>query len=668
MNERPARERITDGRRRAVILDVRPSVDGGRYAIKRVVGDLLAAEADILADGHDVLRGMLCFRHESEGEFREVPLEPAGSDLFRATFELTSLGRYFFTVVAWVDAFATWRHGLGRKMAVGVDVSLELREGAALAAAAAGRAAGTEDAARLEEMAVVLAANGSVAERAAAALRPAALAAAERHPDRSLATRHGHPLEVVVERPLSRCSAWYEMFPRSTGAPGTHGTLRDAMQRLDYVAELGFDIVYLPPIHPIGRAFRKGPDNAPIASPTDPGSPWAIGGPEGGHDAVHPELGTLADFDAFIEAARSRRLEVALDVAFQASPDHPWVTEKPQWFRQRPDGSIQYAENPPKKYQDVYPFDFESNDWRALWDALAGIFIFWAEHGVRCFRVDNPHTKPLPFWEWCISTVKQRFPDAIFLAEAFTRPKLTHALAKVGFSQSYTYFTWRTTKPELTEYLEELTQTELVEFFQPNFWPTTPDILPEHLQYGPRAAFTSRAVLAATLSSNYGIYGPAYELMERIPRAGAEELAQNEKYEIRDWDLTRADSLRPVLTRLNHIRRAHAALHTNRSLRFHPTDNDLVICYSKRTEDRSDVVLVVVNLDPHHTHAAWLTLDLEELGIEADRTFQVSDLLGDARYTWRGPRNYVELTPDAVAHVMALRRFHRSENQFEYYL
>ncbi|HVV88036.1 MAG TPA: alpha-1,4-glucan--maltose-1-phosphate maltosyltransferase, partial [Kofleriaceae bacterium] len=507
------------------------------------------------------------------------------------------------------------------------------------------------------------------AARIAAATDPALAALMTRLSDRSLAVRYRHELEIVVERPLARCAAWYELFPRSLGPAGRHGTFRDVEAHLDHVAGMGFDILYFPPIHPIGRAFRKGPDNAPAAGPDDPGSPWAIGGPEGGHTAVHPELGTLADFDHLVAAARGKGLELALDIAFQASPDHPWVKAHPSWFRARPDGTIQYAENPPKKYQDVYPFDFESRDWQALWTALRDVFLFWCEHGVRCFRVDNPHTKPIPFWAWCLREVQARYPDTLFLSEAFTRPKVAYALAKAGFSQGYTYFTWRTTKPDLTRYFEELTRTELVDCFRPNLWPTTPDIFPEHLAHGGPAAFMARLVLAATLSSLYGVYGPSYELMEREPRPGSEELARNEKYQLRTWDLDRPDSLRHLMTRLNGIRRSHPALHDNRSLRFHRTDHDLVVAYSKRTDDGADVILTVVNLDPHHTHGAWLDLDLAELGLDADQSFQVHDLIGDARYLWRGARNYVELAPAMMpAQVFQLHRFVRSENQFEYFL
>jgi starch synthase (maltosyl-transferring) len=482
----------------------------------------------------------------------------------------------------------------------------------------------------------------------------------QRHPDKTHAARY-RELEILVERPLAAASAWYELFPRSFGG------LRESEKVLAYVAELGFDIVYLPPIHPIGRAYRKGPDNAPVAGANDPGSPWAIGGPEGGHTSVHPQLGTLADFDHFVGAARARGLEVALDIAFQCSPDHPWVSQHPTWFKLRPDGSIQYAENPPKKYQDVYPFDFESADAASLWAALRDVFVFWCERGVRAFRVDNPHTKPIPFWEWCLREVQARFPDAIFLAEAFTRPHLMYALAKAGFSQGYTYFTWRTTRREFETYLRELVAPPVVDFYRPNFWPTTPDIFPEHLVHGGRAAFVQRLVLAATLGANYGIYGPAFELMEHEPRPGVEELARNEKYQLRTWDLDRADSLRHVIKRVNGIRRDHAAFADMRSLVFHASDNEALLAYSKRRGD--SVVLVVVNMDPFHTHRGWLDLNLAALGVEADHTFQVHDLLSGARFSWRGARNYVEITPDDMpAHVFEVRRFARTENQFEYYL
>ncbi len=656
---------------RVVILAVRPEVDSGRYPVKRIANEPLAVEADIVIDGHDLIAARLLHRHESEAAWTEVELVAKGNDTWAGEVSFEPLGVHYYTVVGWIDRFATWHHGFERKVAAGVDVSVELLELAALvegAAARADHAAATIDRDLLVSMASALRTTDRV-DRIAIANESGLADAMARHPDRSTEARYARELAVVVERPLAGSAAWYELFPRSTRSDGKHGTLRDTEAWLPYVRELGFDILYLPPIHPIGLAYRKGPDNSSTAGPDDPGSPWAIGAKEGGHTAVHPSLGTLADFDRLVAAARTHDLEIAIDIAFQASPDHPWVKEHPSWFKQRPDGTIQYAENPPKKYQDVYPFDFDSVDRRELWNALRDVFLFWADHGVRCFRVDNPHTKPIPFWEWCIREVKQRHPDTMFLSEAFTRPKLAYALAKVGFSQSYTYFTWRTSKYELTRYLEELFHTDVVEFFRPCFWPTTPDIFPEHLVHGGQAAFASRLVLASTLVGTYGIYGPSYELMEHVQRQGAEELAQNEKYQLRTWDRDRPESLRYLIARINRVRREHPALAHVRSLRFHPTDNDLVLCYSKRTPDRGDVVLVVVNLDPHHTHSAWLDLDLAELGIEAGGAFQVHDLIGDSRYVWQGSRNYVELVPDAApAHVFEVRRRVRTEHQFDYFL
>jgi len=638
-------------RERVVILAIRPEVDGGRYPVKRVIGEVLSVSVELVADGHDLVRAVLLDRAPGALAWRETELEPQGNDVWTAVIALPSLGRHRYTAIAWIDAFATWRRGLAKKLEVGADVTLELREGAALVQAAHARGG---------EASLLETANHFGIELALS--EP--LAAAMAHvPDRSAATKY-RELEIVVEHPLAACSAWYELFPRSTGAPGEHGTFRTAEARLDYIAELGFDIVYLPPIHPIGHAFRKGPDNAPEAAPNDPGSPWAIGAAEGGHTAVHPQLGTLEDFDHFIAAAKQRSLTVALDIAFQASPDHPWVTEHPSWFLHRADGSIQYAENPPKKYQDVYPFDFASSDWEALWTALRDVFLCWCKRGIRVFRVDNPHTKPIRFWEWCLRDVQQRYPDAIFLAEAFTRPHLMAALGKSGFSQSYTYFTWRTTKAELTTYAAQLARE--ADYLRPNFWPTTPDLLPEQLVFGGRPAFVQRVVLAATLAANYGIYGPAYELCEATPRAGVEELARNEKYQLRAWDLAKPESLRFVIARLNAIRKAHPALRQDR-VTFHDTDNELVMAYSKRVE--RDAVLVVVNLDPDHTHRAWLTLDLAALGAAPDQPYQVHDLLGGARYSWRGARNFVELVPDqAPAHIFAIHGFVRSEQHFEYFL
>ncbi|MBI4543717.1 MAG: alpha-1,4-glucan--maltose-1-phosphate maltosyltransferase [Gemmatimonadetes bacterium] len=497
------------------------------------------------------------------------------------------------------------------------------------------------------------------------------LALMDAYPDRRQATTYDKELVVVVDRERARFSAWYELFPRSCSpGPGRHGTFRDCEAWLPYVAGMGFDVLYFPPIHPIGRTYRKGQNNAPQADPEDVGSPWGIGAAEGGHTALHPELGTLEDFRRLVERAAEHGLEIALDLAFHASPDHPWVREHPEWFRRRPDGTVQYAENPPKKYQDIYPFDFECQDAPALWGALEGVVDFWLEQGVRIFRVDNPHTKPFAFWEWLIAEVKARHPEVIFLSEAFTRPKVMFRLAKLGFTQSYTYFAWRNTRWELVEYFTELTQTAVREYFRPNLWPNTPDILNEYLQTGGRPAFVARLVLAATLGASYSIYGPAFELLERRPREpGSEEYPDSEKYELKAWDVNRPDSLKDLITRVNRIRRENPALQSDRGLSFHRVDNEQLVAYSKQTADGSNLILAVVNLDPFHTQAGVLELPIQELGLPADEPYLVHDLLTGARYYWHGPRNYVELRPEAVpAHVFRVARRVRTEQDFEYYM
>ena len=473
---------------------------------------------------------------------------------------------------------------------------------------------------------------------------------------------------MTVDPRRARCSAWYEMFPRSTAdAPGRHGTFRDCEMRLPYVAELGFDVLYLPPSHPVGRVNRKGRNNALKATPDDPGSPWAIGSHEGGHKAVNPALGTLDDFRRLVSAARELGIEVALDIAFQCAPDHPYVQQHPQWFRWRPDGTVQYAENPPKKYEDIYPFNFECDDWPALWQELKSVFTFWVEHGVTIFRVDNPHTKPFAFWEWLIAEIQRDHPEAMFLSEAFTRPKVMHRLAKIGFTQSYTYFPWRNTKLELSEYFSELASHASREYFRPNHWPNTPDILTAYLQHGGRPAFMTRLVLAATLGANYGIYGPAFEHCENVPREpGSEEYRNSEKYEVRFWDLAKPDSLRTLVAAVNRARRENPALQQEWNIQFIPVDNDELICYTKYTNDRANVVIMVVNLDPHHRQSGWLEVPLDQLGIDRERSYEVEDLLSGTSYLWQGARNYVELNPQACpAHVFKVIKRLRSERDFE---
>jgi starch synthase (maltosyl-transferring) len=488
-------------------------------------------------------------------------------------------------------------------------------------------------------------------------------------PDPQLIRQHEPPLTVFADRERAGFSTWYELFPRSAAAAGAHGTFRDVETRLPYIAAMGFDVLYLPPIHPIGRAFRKGANNSLEPQPGEPGSPWAIGGEAGGHKSIHPELGTLEDFRHLVTKAQEHGIEIALDIAFQASPDHPYVREHPEWFLKRPDGTIQYAENPPKKYQDIYPFHFEGEAWNALWHELKSVVEFWMAQGVRIFRVDNPHTKPFDFWEWLIAEVRRRHPDVIFLSEAFTRPRVMQRLAKLGFTQSYTYFTWRNTKQELTEYFTELNAPPVADFFRPNLWPNTPDILPEYLQFGGRTAFMVRTVLAATLGACYGIYGPAFELMEHEPREpGSEEYRDSEKYQLRRWDLERASSLRDFIARVNRIRRENPALQRDRNLEFHAIDNESLLAYSKATA-QGDAVLTVVNLDPHHAQSGWLHLDLAPLGVPDGASFQAHDLLSGARFLWKGARAYVSLDPEHTpAHILRIRRKVRTERDFDYFL
>jgi starch synthase (maltosyl-transferring) len=654
-------------RARVVIDAVRPAVDQGAFPTKSVVGEPVRVAATLLIDGHDLIDGVLRFRHGRTGLFIETSLQAQGNDVFTASFTPDAEGLWEFAVEAWVDAWGSHCWALDRKARAGQDVELDLLGLAALLEGAAGRAG--EASARE----ALLAAKGALtaptpqAARVAHALDPALGVLARRWADKADQAALARPREVWVDPLRARFSSWYELFPRSCGPDGRHGTLRDVEARLPYLAELGFDTLYLPPIHPIGRTHRKGPNNTLTAGPNDVGSPWAIGGPEGGHKAVHPDLGTLEDFKHLLAEAKKHHIEVALDIAFQASPDHPYVREHADWFVRRADGSIQYAENPPKKYQDVYPFDFTCADWRNLWAELASVFFFWAELGVRTFRVDNPHTKPLPFWRWCLSEVKERYPDAIFLAEAFTRPHLLQGLAKAGFSQSYTYFTWRTTKHELTHYLTELTQGEVAEYLRPNLWPNTPDILPEHLQLGTRGTFIARLVLAATLSSSYGIYGPPFELLERRAREGAEEYVDNEKYQLRQWNLDHPESLRHVIAAVNRLRREEPALARNSGLTFHATDNEKLLAYSKAHGD--SCVLVVVNLDPYHPQAGLLNLTLDALGLEEGQTYQVHDVLSGSGFLWSGAQNYVELDPARMpAHVFKLKKRAHTEQSFEYFL
>jgi starch synthase (maltosyl-transferring) len=646
--------------RRVIIENVSPEIDAGRFPIKRTLGEEVEVLADVFADGHDELSVRLLYRAASESDWHSVPMMHMGNDLWRGCFSVSVQEPYLYTVEAWPDPFRTWANDLVKRNDATQDLSLQFLIGAEMVLAAAARAAGAV-ADRLRQAAVQLKkfhdSEPKKAYEIAENIQLAEMMAGLADPDTT--TRYEKELRVDVDRERARFSAWYEMFPRSCADDsGRHGTFQDCILRLDYVASMGFDILYLPPIHPIGEIERKGKNNSPTPGSDDVGSPWAIGSVLGGHKSIHPQLGTLDDFKRLLSEARQRGLEVALDLAFQCATDHPYVREHKEWFRVRPDGSVQYAENPPKKYQDIYPLNFEGKGAQELAEELKSIVLYWIEQGVLIFRVDNPHTKPFAFWEWLIAEVRREYRDVLFLSEAFTRPKIMYRLAKLGFTQSYTYFAWRNTKLELTQYFTELTRTNVREYFRANLWPNTPDILTESLQLGGRPAFMIRLVLAATLGANYGIYGPAFEHFENRPlRPGSEEYLDSEKYQIRVWDLERPDSLKDLISRINRIRRDNPALQSDKSLRFHDVDNEQLIAYSKNDEKLDNIILVIVNLDPLRKQSGIVDVPIELFQLDPDKEFQVRDLLTGDSYRWRGVRNYVELAPPAkLAHVFSVRR------------
>jgi starch synthase (maltosyl-transferring) len=675
---------------RVVIERMQPQIDCGRFPVKRTIGEALFVSADVFADGHDRLAGVLQYRHW-HGEWREVPLTSLGNDSWGASFTVTQIGEYEYTMEAWIDQFGSWLAALSAKAEAGQDVENELIDGADIVERAAatvrlkpdttydpvrlkpdttyGGNTQDEEARRLLEIAAVLRSDLAQAVRVAAARDPELARLMNSRPDRSAAATADRPLKVMVDPVRARFGAWYELFARScTSDPERPGTLRDVERRLSEIADLGFDVLYLAPIHPIGSTNRKGRNNALRAAAGDPGSPWAIGSDAGGHAAIDPGLGTLDDFDRLVATAGHLGIDIALDLAFQVSPDHPWTKSQPAWFQHRADGSIKYAENPPKKYQDIYPFDFETDDWRALWDSLRDVVLFWVAHGVKIFRVDNPHTKPFAFWEWLIADVRRRHPDVIFLSEAFTRPKVMRRLAKLGFNQSYTYFTWRNTAQELREYLTELTRTETQEYLRPNFFTNTPDILHEYLQRGGRPAFEVRLILAATLAASYGIYS-GFELCENVAVSpGSEEYLYSEKYEIRPRNWNQPGALNELIARVNRIRREHRALQFNGTLAFHEVENRAFLWFSKAPPsngvDRFDPagpdwsarVFVVANTDPQTMQHGRVRVPLQELGVGPHQPYVVEDLLDQARYTWQGEWNYVKLDPaERMAHIFIIR-------------
>ena len=668
---------------------VGPQVDGGRFPVKRALGETVKVVAHAFADGHDHIRVEVLYRKHEQSEWTVRDMMYEINDEWSGSFLVTELGRYLYTVRGWVDRFGTWQSDLQKKFEAAQDVTIELKVGAGLLRDTAARAE-PADTTKLAAWADLFEIPGELDRAVEVALGDGMTDVMHRYPDRSLAVAYPAELAVIVDRPKAVYSAWYELFPRSVatardsqrveGVPpsnrghdardtGRHGTFEDCERLLPDIARMGFDVLYLPPIHPIGQTHRKGKNNSTTAAPEDPGSPWAIGSSIGGHKAIHPELGTLDDFKRLIRKAAEHGLEVAMDLAFQCSPDHPYVTEHPEWFRWRPDGTVQFAENPPKKYQDILPLNFESEQWPGLWEELKSVVQYWIDQGIRIFRVDNPHTKPFSFWEWLIGEIRRDHPDVIFLSEAFTRPKVMQRLAKVGFNQSYTYFTWRNTKWELEQYIRELAHAEVGEYMRPNFWPNTPDILPQYLQYGGRPAFIIRLILAATLSASYGIYGPAYELCVNEAIDGKEEYLNSEKYEIKRWNREGPGNIRAIIERVNRIRRQNLSLQSIRNIELCPVDNEAILCYVKTTEDQSNTTVTVVNIDPHHRQSGCIHLPLAEMGVDSRRPFLAHDLLTDEKYIWQGDTNYIELDPQIMpGHILRVYKRMRRETDFDYFM
>lgn len=646
---------LSKGKKRVVITNVLPQVEGGEYRAKTAQQEDLIFSASIFGDGHDVLAAAILLKGEKEKQWKEIPLTLTVNDHWETTLRLDQIGIYQFQVMGWIDHFATWKKGLRKKFEAGQNVKVEFQIGAEMLRKAAEKAASKEKPTLLRwsdqleteesgETGVNLAFDDKMGELM------------RKCRDKDLTTTYPQTFEIEVERKKAAYSTWYELFPRSASEEeGKHGTFKDVERLLPKIAEMGFDTLYFPPIHPIGEVNRKGKNNTLTPAEGDPGSPWAIGNRLGGHKAIHPELGTLEDFKNLINTANAAGIEIAMDIAYQCAPDHPYVKEHPQWFIWRPDGTVQYAENPPKKYEDILPFNFESEDWEGLWNELKSVIDYWVEQGINVFRIDNPHTKSLAFWEWMIAEVRKKNPQVLFLAEAFTRPRIMERLGKAGFNQSYTYFTWRITKAEIEEYLTELTKTDMRYYFRPNFWPNTPDILPPHLTYGGENAHVLRFILAATLSSNYGLYGPPYERAFTVPMPGKEEYIDNEKYQLWNWNWEEYTRIGEIITRVNKIRRENTALQTTWNIEFIPTTNDQIICYRKKDETTGNLIVTVVNLDPYNTQDCKIDLPLDKMGINPDAPFTAQDLLSDETYTWQGSWNYVKLNPyEMPAHIFAI--------------
>jgi len=616
------------------------------------------------------LQAYLLFRKQGEPEWQKMPMKLVVNDLWESEFTVNELGVYEYTIEALVDHLSTWWQDIQKKATGSDNLSVDLKSGISLLAEVIPKVVEADKKVALQRLIVLIQKGEEQGEVIKLLEKELDNEFRQKYPLTNHLTRYPKELKVIVDRKRAGFSAWYEMFPRSTSSqPGKHGTFRDCLNWIPQIAQMGFNILYFPPIHPIGITNRKGKNNTILANAEDPGSPWAIGNETGGHMAIHPQLGSFKDFQEVIEKSKEYGLEIALDLAFQCSPDHPYIKEHPEWFRWRVDGTIQYAENPPKKYEDIVPFNFETEHWRELWEELKNIVLFWIKQGVKIFRVDNPHTKPFLFWEWLICSVKKDFPEVIFLSEAFTRPKVMYRLAKLGFTQSYTYFTWRNSKQELTEYLTELTQSPVREFFRPNFWPNTPDILSEYLQADGNPAFIIRFILAATLSSNYGIYGPPYERFINKALPGKEEYYDSEKYELKYWSPEEVkESTRELFANINRIREENPEFHQTNNIRFLPVENNQLLYFAKFNEEGTDAFLVVVNLDPYYTQSGWVKVPLSELSISPDQPFLAHDLLGGGQYIWQGEYNYVELNPHVLpAHILKIKKQLKKENQFDYF-
>jgi len=632
----------TNGRYRVIIENVQPIVDNGLHPAKRTIGERVDVTAAIFSDGHDHIRAAVMYKKGKEGKWTEVAMKHTSNDEWIASFYLNEKGEYFFTLQAWVDHFETWHDGFIKKSEAKLDLKVELLEGVVILKKLSKNNPELISVTRKLEEAKYAQAIDLVKDENFSALVRA-------NPLKEIVTEHGAEYSIIVEPVKANFSAWYEFFPRSASLePGKHGTFKDCQRLLPRIASMGFDVIYFPPIHPIGKIHRKGKNNNVRATSEEPGSPWAIGSDEGGHKSLLQALGSLDDFKRLIAEAKKLNIDIAMDIAFQCAPDHPYVKAHPEWFMQRPDGSIQYAENPPKKYQDIYPFNFESENWESLWEELKSVFLYWVDQGVKIFRVDNPHTKPIPFWEWVIAEVKKKDPDVIFLSEAFTRPKIMASLAKIGFTQSYTYFTWRVTKSELITYMDELITSPSRNYFRPNFWPTTPDILPYHLQYKGENSFILRFALAATLSSNYGVYGAAYEFYENKPITDKEEFVDSEKYEIRHYDWKRTNRMTDIMTMINKARKENKALQSTWNIQFCTIENSNLIAYLKCTDDLSNIILTVVNLDPDSSQSGYVQLPKVKLKLSDKINVKLTDLITEENYTWAQEWNFVEVNPNKM--------------------